>query len=54
MEHRFYEGVSVISGGYPSREWTIVAPKYFKSTPDYTGVIEGYCGPACALARMGT
>jgi hypothetical protein len=57
IDHPFFEGVAPFSrtrGERPAREWTIRAPLYFRSNADNTAAIEGYCGPKCALARMGT
>jgi len=53
MEHHFFEGVAPAGrtrGEKPKREWTIVAPLYFKANEDNTAMVEGYCGPRCALA----
>jgi hypothetical protein len=46
MEHEFFEGKKE----NPVRVWSVTAPLYYLSTPDYTGVIEGYCSAAHALA----
>lgn len=55
IEHHFFEGLapaSRIHGERATREWTIVAPLYFKANADNTAMIEGYCGPVCATAEM--
>lgn len=31
--------------------WTLLAPQWFKATPDMRGVVEGYCSPECSLER---
>jgi len=56
IEHRFFAGVAPLSrtrGERPAREWVITAPLYFKANADNTAALEGYCGPTCAMARMG-
>ncbi len=50
MEHVFHEG----DPNSPTRTWTITAPLYFKANADNSACVEGYCGPACALKRLGT
>jgi hypothetical protein len=55
FDHKFYEGVGPASlppGESPERTWTITAPLYFKANQDNTAMVEGYCGPQCAAARL--
>lgn len=35
------------------KHWEVLAPLYYKSAPDFRGMIEPYCGSACSLKASG-
>lgn len=48
IEHQFIKG----NPEHPEHRWTIIAPLYFKSNPDNTAAIEGYCSANCAADAL--
>lgn len=37
----------------PSKVWTVVAPLHYAATPDFRGVVEGFCSAVCSTAWHG-
>lgn len=48
IEHVFVKGTRL----NPERQWSVIAPLYFKSAEDFTDMEEGYCSPECSTSAF--